>query len=133
VPWAYLAAIHLVESRLGRIMGPSGAGAQGPMQFIPSTWAAYGRGNINDDRDAILAAGRYLAARGGAANIGKALLAYNADTRYVKAVEDYANVLLASPAAFDGYYQWPVFFQTATGTYLLPEGYPRQPAVRRSG
>ena len=40
IPWAYLAAIHLVETRVGRIHGLSSAGAQGPMQFIPATWAA---------------------------------------------------------------------------------------------
>src|SRR3712207_536212 len=38
VPWQYLAAIHLVETRMGRIRGVSVAGAQGPMQFLPSTW-----------------------------------------------------------------------------------------------
>src|SRR5438270_10948820 len=31
VPWQYLAAIHLVETRMGRIRGLSTAGAQGPM------------------------------------------------------------------------------------------------------
>src|SRR5262249_19873239 len=44
IPWPYLAAIHLVESRMGRIRGNSTAGAQGPMQFIPGTWAAFGEG-----------------------------------------------------------------------------------------
>ena len=62
-----------------------------------------------------------------------ALLAYNDDQRYAKAVEDYAGVLLADPAAFDGYYQWPVVYETSTGTYVLPEGYPAQPAVRQAG
>jgi membrane-bound lytic murein transglycosylase B len=134
VPWAYLAGIHLIESRLGRIKGPSSAGAQGPMQFEPSTWAEYGQGtNIDDDHDAILAAGRFLAAHGAPANMGRALLAYNNDSRYVRAVTDYANVLLAAPAAFDGYYQWQVEFQTATGTYVLPVGYPTQPALRLAG
>jgi len=64
VPWPYLAAIHFVETRMGRIVGTSTAGAQGPMQFIPETWAAFGEGDIYDDRDAILAAARYLASRG---------------------------------------------------------------------
>src|SRR5438105_1190436 len=39
IPWSYLAAIHLVETRMGRIRGTSVAGAQGPMQFMPATWA----------------------------------------------------------------------------------------------
>ena len=134
VPWGYLAAIHLIESRLGRIMGPSSAGAQGPMQFLPSTFAEYGQGgNIGDDHDAILAAARLLAAHGGAANISRALLAYNDDQRYAEAVEDYAGVLLATPAEFDGYYQWPVVYETTTGTYVLPTGFPAHPALRQAG
>ena len=62
VPWYYLASIHLVETRMGRIRGVSVAGAQGPMQFMPGTWAAYGEGDVNSDRDAIRAAARYLKA-----------------------------------------------------------------------
>jgi membrane-bound lytic murein transglycosylase B len=132
VPFGYFAGIHLIESRLGRIMGPSSAGAQGPMQFIPATWATFGRGgNINDDHDSILAAGRLLAAHGGGANIARALLSYNNDQRYARAVQDYAGVLANNVAAFDGYYQWPVLYQTSTGTYLLPEGYPAQAAIRQ--
>lgn len=134
VPWGYLAGIQLIESRLGRIVGPSSAGAQGPMQFLPSTFAEYGQGgNIDDDHDAILAAARLLAAHGGATDINRALLAYNDDQRYAKAVEDYAGVLAASPAAFDGYYQWPVVYETSAGTFVLPVGYPTQPAQRQAG
>jgi Transglycosylase SLT domain len=134
VPWGYLAGIHLIESRLGRIVGPSSAGAQGPMQFLPSTFAEYGQGgNIGDAHDAIFAAARLLAAHGGATDINRALLAYNDDQRYTKAVEDYAGVLAASPAEFDGYYQWPVVYETSTGTYVLPVGYPAQPAERKAG
>jgi len=134
VPFGYLAGIHLIESRLGRIMGPSSAGAQGPMQFLPATFSSYGRGgNIDDDHDAILAAARLLAAHGGAANINRALLAYNNDERYARAVQDYAGVLATNAAAFDGYYQWPVVYETSTGTYELPVGYPTQPAIRQSG
>ena len=82
IPWAYLAAIHFLETRMGRIHGNSTAGAQGPMQFIPSTWAAYGNGgDVNDNRDAILAAGRYLKAAGGPADMDKAIFAYNHDRR----------------------------------------------------
>jgi hypothetical protein len=134
VPFAYLAAINFIESRFGRNPGQSTAGAQGPMQFEPATWAQYGHGgNIQDDHDAILAAGRLLAANGGAVNIAKAVLAYNNSRDYVRAVQDYANVMIAAPSAFYGYYEWQVFTKTTAGTFLLPEGYPTQPAVRTSG
>lgn len=123
IPWAYLAAIHFVESRVGRIHGPSGAGAQGPMQFIPATWETYGQGDIGDDHDAIQAAARYLADRGGPDDMARALYAYNNDERYVAAVEAYARVMLADPRAYDGYHAWRVFFATRDGTFLLPEGF----------
>jgi hypothetical protein len=123
IPWQYLAAIHLVETRMGRIRGNSSAGAQGPMQFIPETWESYGEGDITDDRDAILAAGRYLDDRGGPDDMDAALFAYNNDTRYVRAVRAYASVMLEDPRAYDGYHAWQVIFAKADGTVLLPEGF----------
>jgi hypothetical protein len=124
VSWAYLAAIHLVETRMGRIHGNSTAGAQGPMQFIQATWDRYGEGgDIADNHDAILAAGRYLEASNFATNIDRALFSYNNDDRYVAAIKAYAAVILADPRAYDGYYQWQVFYATTDGTFLLPEGY----------
>jgi len=123
VPWPYLAAINLVETRMGRIRGTSSAGAHGPMQFIPATWEAYGEGDVTDDRDAILAAGRYLDDRGAPEDMDSALFAYNNDTRYVRAVRAYATVMLADPRAYDGYHAWQVFFAKADGTVLLPEGF----------
>jgi hypothetical protein len=123
VSWAYLAAIHLVETRMGRIHGNSSAGAQGPMQFIPTTFAEYGEGgDINDDHDAILAAGRFLAANGAATDIDHALFRYNNDDRYVAAIKAYAGAMLTNERAYDGYYQWRVFYATANGAFLLPEG-----------
>ena len=65
VPWQYLAAINLVETGMGRITGLSVAGAQGPMQFMPATWEAFGDGgDVHNPRDAILGAARYLAHNG---------------------------------------------------------------------
>ncbi|HKF92903.1 MAG TPA: lytic transglycosylase domain-containing protein [Acidimicrobiia bacterium] len=132
IPWAYLASIHLVETRLGRIRGTSSAGAQGPMQFIPETWARYGQGDINDNYDAILAAARLLQANGGPGDMGRALLRYNNSNRYVDAVESYAQLMLSDERAFLGYYQWQVYSATTDGTFVLPEGYPDKPARKVS-
>ena len=123
VGWNYLAAINLIETRLGSIAGVSSAGAQGPMQFMPQTWAAYGRGDVNAPRDAIMAAGRYLADSGFATNRDRALFAYNNANAYVRAVSDYASVLGADPAAFAGYYRWDVYYYTTAGEVLLPIGF----------
>jgi soluble lytic murein transglycosylase-like protein len=125
VPWSYLAAIHLVETRMGRIRGTSVAGAQGPMQFIPATWARYGEGDINSDLDSIRAAARYLKANGAPGNMANALFRYNQSQRYVRAVTAYAEVMRAEPDAYRGYYQWQVYYLTTRGDILLPVGYGR--------
>ena len=130
IPWAYFASIHLVETRLGRIRGASSAGAQGPMQFIPETWARYGQGDINDNHDAILAAGRLLQANGAPGDISRALFRYNNSERYVEAVQSYAQLMLSDERAFLGYYQWQVYSATTKGTFVLPEGYPKKAARR---
>ncbi|HEY2956663.1 MAG TPA: lytic transglycosylase domain-containing protein [Actinomycetota bacterium] len=125
VGWAYLAAVHLVETRLGRIKGDSPAGAKGPMQFLPSTWRRYGGGgDINSTRDAVLAAARLLRANGAPARMAAALYAYNHSDLYVRAVTAYAEQMRANPRTFLGYYQWQVYY----GDTLLPEGYPDRPA-----
>ena len=123
VPWNYLAAINLIETGFGRIAGLSTAGAQGPMQFMPATWAAYGQGDVNAPRDAIMAAGRYLAASGFATNRDRAIYRYNNANTYVRAVSDYAAVMAADPATFGHYYLWDVYYRTTAGDVLLPLGY----------
>ena len=123
IEWEYLAAINLVETRMGRIRGLSTAGAQGPMQFIPATWADWGEGDINNPADAIMAAARYLDYRGGPEDMDKALWGYNNSDRYVRGVQAYAQVMRDEPRAFYGYYHWQVYFLTQQGTLWLPEGY----------
>ena len=123
VPWFYLAAVNLVETGLGRIRGTSVAGAQGPMQFMPATWAAFGEGDVNDPHDAILAAARYLAHNGAPADMPNALWNYNHSWPYVRGVSDLAGVMRDDPRAFHGYYHWQVYLSTVAGDVLLPVGY----------
>lgn len=124
VAWNYLAAINLVETRLGSIDGVSTADAQGPMQFLPSTFAAYGQGgDIHSPHDSIIAAGRYLAANNFTADRDHALYRYNHSSDYVRAVNQYAALIGSDPAAFGGYYRWDVYCRTTAGDVLLPIGY----------
>lgn len=124
VPWQYLAAIHLVETRMGRIRGTSTAGAEGPMQFKPSTWSQYGAGgDINSNRDAILAAARLLKRNGAPANMANALFNYNPSRRYVKAVTNYAEQIRADERAYFAYYHWQVYYRMVDGDRHLPVGY----------
>ena len=123
VPWEYLAAINLVETRMGRIEGLSTAGATGPMQFLPSTWAECCEGDPTVDRDAILGAAVYLTIRGAPENMTGALRGYNNSTRYVNAVTAYATVLEADPAAYAGYHAWDVYFLSEAGLIRMPVGY----------
>ncbi|MEO3759270.1 lytic transglycosylase domain-containing protein [Mycobacterium sp. B14F4] len=124
VGWNFLAAINLIETGFGRIVGASTAGAQGPMQFMPSTFAAYGQGgDIHSPHDSIMAAGKYLAANGFGDDPGRALYRYNNSERYVDAVTDYAAVLAAEPATFAAYHRWDVYYVTTAGDIVLPVGY----------
>lgn len=124
VGWNFLAAINLIETAFGRIAGTSTAGAQGPMQFLPSTFAAYGAGgDIKSAHDSIMAAGRHLAANGFGHAPDRALFRYNNSDRYVEAVTDYAAVMAADPAAFAAYHRWDVYYFTTAGDIVLPVGY----------
>jgi membrane-bound lytic murein transglycosylase B len=116
VPWNVLAAVNLVESAFGKLRSASAAGAQGPMQFMPATWRAYGLGgNVHDPHDAILGAANYLRAAGARADIRRALHAYNPSALYVDAVLRYARRIRIDIHAFYGFYSWQVFIRTPGG------------------
>ena len=124
VPWQILAAINLVETRMGRIRGVSTAGARGPMQFLPATWTQYGAGgDIEDLTDASRAAARLLKRNGVNGNPRGAVWSYNHADAYVDAVLGYAAIMTADPRAFYGYHGWQVFYRHAAGDTLLPEGW----------
>lgn len=101
-PWQLLAAVHRIETgQSGDTGRRSYAGATGPMQFMPATFAHYaldgdgdGRKVITDLDDALLSAGNYL--RAGGADKGKynqALYNYNHSTTYVANVMRIARQL----------------------------------------
>jgi Transglycosylase SLT domain len=120
VPWYVLASVNFIETRFGRLKGPSTAGALGPMQFLPSTWERYGNGgDIYDPHDAIMGAARYLAASGAPNDMRGALYAYNNSDLYVNAILDYALQMKTDPRDFYAYYHWQVFVRTTKGDIQL--------------
>ncbi len=128
VPWQYLAAVNLVETGMGRIRGLSTAGAQGPMQFLPTTWPGFSEPgeDIEDPRDALFAAGRFLRSHGMAeGRISASLFRYNNSNRYVRAVEAYAELMLSHPRAYEAFHAWQIAYRTNTehGDLVLPVGY----------
>jgi hypothetical protein len=131
IDWQVLAAVNLVETGLGRIDGLSVANAQGPMQFLPTTWAesGIGSGSIRDPHDAIQAAARYLVRRGGLRDIRKGLWGYNNSPHYGKAVLHYAQLLKDDPQAFRGLYHWQIHVPTQVGDLWLAEGYNRKTPI----
>ncbi|MFY9933263.1 MAG: lytic transglycosylase domain-containing protein, partial [Streptosporangiaceae bacterium] len=94
--WTVLAAIGEIESGDGANVGPSSAGALGPMQFLPSTWAEWGidgfgqtgAPDILNPLDAVPSAARMLCAdgAGNSATLSGAIFAYNHATWYVNEV-----------------------------------------------
>ena len=125
IEWEVLAAVNLVETGMGRIDGISVANAQGPMQFLPTTWAeaGIGHGNIRDPHDAIQAAARYLVRRGGLRDIRQGLWGYNNSDYYGRAVLLYASLMREDPLAYTGLYHWEIHFNAADGDLWLPVGY----------
>jgi membrane-bound lytic murein transglycosylase B len=123
IDWTYVAAINLVETRFGRIVGPSSAQALGPMQFLPTTWNGFCEGDIWNDRDAIICAARYLRNRGGPSDMHRAIQGYNPNDMYERMITSYAANLRADPETLVGYHGWQVFVPTTVGPIRLPEGY----------
>jgi soluble lytic murein transglycosylase-like protein len=110
IRWQVLAAINFVESGFGRMRNSSYAGAQGPMQFIPATWRAYGLGgDVRDPQDAIMGAANYLRASGAAASYRRAVYSYNPSPLYVDAILRYARQMKRRPERFYAYWSWQVF------------------------
>ncbi|HEX8103204.1 MAG TPA: lytic transglycosylase domain-containing protein [Solirubrobacteraceae bacterium] len=133
--WSYLAGVGKVECDHGRSQlpgchsGSNYAGAQGPAQFLASTWAMYGvdgdgdgRRDVYDPVDAIPGMARYLRASGAPADWRRALFAYNHDTAYVARVLQIAagyRAAAAQPAPIAGH------VLAGEGTWLAPiPGFP---------
>jgi membrane-bound lytic murein transglycosylase B len=109
LPWTVLAAIGTVESDNGSSTlpgvhsGANYAGAEGPMQFEPATFAAYDEpappGGVDppspyDPADAVYAAVRMLCAQGaaGGRDVRGAIFAYNHSDAYVSEVLSLAGL-----------------------------------------
>ena len=109
IPWEVLAGINKIETAFGTNLNVSSAGAMGWMQFIPSTWQAYGVDANGDGRkdpynpvDAICAAARYLRAAGGNQDLRSAVFSYNHASWYVDEVLLYARSYGNIPEALLG-------------------------------
>jgi hypothetical protein len=104
VPWQILAAINEVETDYGSDLSVSSAGAEGWMQFEPSTWLQYGVDALDagyadpyNPVDAVFAAARYLHAAGAAKNLRTAILAYNHSEAYAESVLLRAKLISSYP------------------------------------
>ena len=100
--WTVLAAIGQIESADGTNDGPSPAGALGPMQFEPATWAVWGIDgfgqtgppDIMNPYDAVPSAARMLCADGAGASgasLSAAIFDYNHANWYVSEVLSLAS------------------------------------------
>jgi hypothetical protein len=101
-----LAAINWNETSFGANLGPSSAGAEGWMQFLPESWAVYGVDadhdgvkDPNDPWDAIFAAARLLRADGAPADWHGAIFSYNHADWYVAEVLADAERFAAPPGS----------------------------------
>jgi len=93
------------------------------LQFLPTTWAECCTGDPLVTRDAVLGAAQYLVDRGAPGDMLRALHGYNPSDNYVRAVNAYAQNMMADERAYIGYHGWEVFYGTTEGTVWLPVGY----------
>lgn len=110
--WQVLAGVGQIETHHGRgdaSCAPNFAGARGPMQFLPGTFAEAARlagltnPNICSPADAIFAAAALLHADGAPENWTAALLHYNPNPKYPDEVMYWANRYAVSVQVV-----WPV-------------------------
>jgi hypothetical protein len=109
IPWEVLASINKIETAFGTNLNVSSAGAVGWMQFLPSSWEAYGVDANGDGRkdpynpvDAICAAASYLKVAGGNKDLYSAIFAYNHADWYVQEVLLYARAYGKLPSDLVG-------------------------------
>ncbi len=109
IPWEVLASINKIETAFGTNLNVSSAGAVGWMQFLPSSWEAFGVGANGDRRkdpynpvDAICAAANYLKLAGGRKDLYDAIFAYNHADWYVQEVLLYARAYGKLPSDLVG-------------------------------
>jgi hypothetical protein len=109
VPWEVLASINKIETAFGTNLNVSSAGALGWMQFLPSSWEAFGVDANGDGRkdpynpvDAICAAANYLKIAGAHDDLYQAIFAYNHADWYVQEVLLYARAYGRLPSDLVG-------------------------------
>src|SRR5215213_7727272 len=109
IPWEVLASINKIETAFGTNTNVSSAGAVGWMQFLPSSWEAFGLDANGDGRkdpynpvDAICAAAHYLKLAGGNKDLYQAIFAYNHADWYVQEVLLYARAYGRLPSDLVG-------------------------------
>jgi hypothetical protein len=109
IPWEVLASINKIETGFGTNLNVSSAGAVGWMQFLPSSWEAFGLDANGDGRkdpynpvDAICAAAHYLKLAGGNKDLYQAIFAYNHADWYVQEVLLYARAYGRLPSDLIG-------------------------------